>query len=209
MKHLKNWKGFLYGIIYGLAARTIFALEEFRYSDAPNGQPILQTYGLMTMSFMFLVPFVIGLLTAYHQDTITSSRKIAALTMPVFAIFGLFGISVLSGKEGIICALMALPVFLFMALLGGYIGVRIFRRNKNKLYISLFVLLPFLITPLETQLGLTDKIFTEHTAIVINASNKQVWQNITRVKEIKMGEITGHFFNLWVFQDLLKLNLTP
>ena len=207
MKDIKNWKGLLYGIAYGLVSRAIFALEDFRGEE--YGNALFPTYGLMTMSFMFIVPFVIGLITAYHHDNITSSRKIAIITMPIFAILGLVGISVLSGKEGIICALMALPVFLFMALLGGFIGVRIFKRNRknDKVYVSLFVILPFLIAPLENQLGLTDKIFTEHTKIEINATDKIVWDNITRVKEISEDENNNSLFQFMGFPRPIEAEL--
>lgn len=204
---MNNWKGLLYGIIYGIVSRAIFALEDFRGDD--YGKAIFPTYGLMTISFMFIVPLVIGLIAAYHHDNITSSRKIAMITMPIFAILGLVGISVLSGKEGIICALMALPVFLFMALLGGFIGVRIFKRNRknDQLYVSLFVLLPFLIAPLENQLGLTDKIFTEHTAIEINATDKIVWSYITRVKEISEKENNNSLFQFMGFPRPIEAEL--
>ncbi len=207
MKDIKNWKGLLYGIAYGLVSRAIFALEDFRGEE--YGNALFPTYGLMTMSFMFIVPFVIGLITAYHHDNIKSSRKIAIITMPIFAILGLVGISVLSGKEGIICALMALPVFLFMALLGGFIGVRIFKRNRknDKVYVSLFVILPFLIAPLENQLGLTDKIFTEHTKIEINATDKIVWDNITRVKEISEDENNNSLFQFMGFPRPIEAEL--
>ncbi|MCW3108574.1 MAG: hypothetical protein JWQ09_3080 [Segetibacter sp.] len=207
LKSKVNWKGLLYGIAYGLVARAIFSLEDFRNWDEPNGKPLFQTYGLMTMSFLFIVPFVIGLITAYHHDTITSSIKIAIITMPLFAIIGLVGISVLSGKEGIICALMALPVFLFMALLGGLIGVRIFKRNRDKLFISLFVFLPFLIAPLENYYGLTDKIFTEYTSIAISATDKKVWDNITRVKEITEDENNNSLFQFMGFPRPIEAEL--
>jgi len=199
MKNIKNWRGLLYGVAYGIVARSIFALEDFRGWDHTNGEPLILSYGLMTLSFMFIVPFVIGLITAYYHDTITSSRKIAMITMPLFAIVGLIGISVLSGKEGIICAFMALPVFLFMALLGGFIGVRIFKRNRSKLYMSIFAILPFLIAPLENQLGLTEKIFTEHTTIEIASTDKKVWDNITRVKEISEDENNNSLFQFMGF----------
>lgn len=205
MKNIKNWKGLFYGIAYGLISRAIFALEDFR--SVTNGEPLFETYGLMTMSFMFIVPFVVGLITAYHQDTITSSRKIAMVTMPLFAIIGLVGIAVISGKEGIICALMALPVFLFMALLGGLIGVRIFKRNRNKLLVSFFVFIPFLIAPLENYLGLSEKIFTEHTTISINSTDDKVWQNITRVREITEKENNNSFFQFMGFPRPIEAEL--
>ena len=201
-KDIKNWKGFFYGVVYGLVSRAIFAMEDF------TEKAFLPTYGLMTISFMFIVPLVIGLITAYYHDKITSSRTIAMITMPLFSIIGLVGISVLFGKEGIICALMALPVFLFMALLGGLIGTRIFKRNRtDKVYVSLFVFLPFLIAPIENQLGLTDTIFTEHTTIEINSTDKVVWENITRVKPISETENNNSLFQFMGFPRPLEAEL--
>lgn len=207
MKRIINWKGLVYGILYGLVSRSIFALEDFT-GDGIEG-PLMPTFGLMTISFMFIVPFVVGLITAYHHDKVTSSRKIVIITMPFYSIIGLIGISVLSGKEGIICALMALPVFLFMALLGGFIGVRTFRRDTSnkKMYISFALFLPFLLAPIENQLGLSDKVFIEHTTINIKASDDIVWNNITRVKEITEEENNNSLFQFMGFPRPIKAEL--
>lgn len=202
-KDIKNWKGLFYGVAYGLVSRAIFAMEDFT-----EDKPYFPTYGLMTISFMFVVPFVIGLITSYHHDKITSSRKIAMITMPIFSILGLVGISVFFGQEGIICALMALPVFLFMALLGGLIGTRVFKRNRtDKVYVTLFVFLPFLIAPIENQLGLTDKIFLEHTTIEIKSTDTIVWENITRVKPISENENNNSLFQFMGFPRPLEAEL--
>lgn len=150
---MKHWKGLFYGIAYGLVARAIFALEVSENAWLP-------TEGLMTLSFLFLVPFVIGLIVAYHYETVTRASKIVAITMPVFSILGVILIAVVFGWEGLICAIMAIPVFALMALIGGYIGVNIFYRKKDKLLISLALFLPFLVAPIENMLQLKDKIFT-------------------------------------------------
>lgn len=197
---MKKYKGLIYGIVYGLIARGIFALETSENSFIP-------TMGLMTISFMFIVPFVIGLIVAYHHDTITSSRRILLLTMPLYAVVGLIVISVFFGQEGIICALMALPIFAFMALLGGYLGVRIFYRQKDKIIISLIVLIPFLIAPMENYFGLNEKIFTEHTTITINAQEDRVWQNITRVKQITDKENHNSLFQFMGFPRPIEAEL--
>ncbi|HEX8461940.1 MAG TPA: hypothetical protein VF623_10940, partial [Segetibacter sp.] len=202
MKNIKNWKGVLYGIAYGLISRSIFALENF---NSPN--PVFPTLGLMTVSFMFIVPFVVGLIVAYHNDTITSSRKIVMMTTPVFAVVGLVVFAVLSGKEGIICALMALPVFILMSLIGGLIGVNIFKRNRNKMYVSAFILLPFIIAPIEHKIGLKDRIFTEHTTIEISANARHVWNNITRVKEITEEENNHSLFQFMGFPRPIEAEL--
>lgn len=202
MKNIKSWKGVFYGILYGLVSRAIFALEDFR-----GDNPVFPTLGLMTLSFMFIVPFVVGLIVAYHNDTITSSRKIVMITTPVFAVVGLIVFAVLSGKEGTICALMALPVFVIMSLIGGFIGIRIFKRNRNKLYVSAFILLPFVIAPIENKIGLKEKIFTEHTTIEINASTASVWNNITRVKKITEAENSNSLFQFMGFPRPIEAEL--
>lgn len=193
-------KGLLFGILYGLVARGIFALEV-------SEKAIFQTYGLMTLSFLFIVPFVIGLIVAYNYDHLISARKVLKISMPVLSIIGLIGLSVFFGQEGIICAVMAVPIFAVMALLGGLIGVRIFERNKNKLTISLLVLLPFVIAPIENSLGLTDKIFTETTSIEISSTELQVWKNITRVQEISKDENNLTVFQIMGFPRPIKAEL--
>jgi hypothetical protein len=193
-------KGLFFGIIYGLVARAVFALEL-------GDHAIFPTYGLMTLSFMFVVPFAIGLFVAYHYDSLTSSRKVLKISMPVFSIIGLIGLSVLFGQEGIICATMALPVFAFMALIGGLIGVRVFERNKNKFMMSLILVIPFLIAPFENYLGLSDKIFTEKTTIEISSTGKKVWEEITRVKEISHEENDRSLFQIMGFPRPIQAEL--
>lgn len=193
-------KGLLYGVIYGLVARAIFLLE---LSD----NALIPTYGLMTISFMFLVPFVVGLIVAYNYDAVTSSRKIVKLSMPIFGVIGLISVTVLMGGEGIICALMALPIFALMSLLGGFVGVRVFYRDKSKVKLSFVLFIPFLFVPIENYLGLTEKIFIEETSIDIVSDKKTVWENITRVKEISNEENNYTLFQFMGFPRPIQAEL--
>jgi hypothetical protein len=197
---MKNYRGLIFGIAYGLIIRGLFALEI-------SNSPFFPTTGLMTFSFIFLVPFVVGLIVAHQNDTVTSSRKVVVLAMPMYAVAGLIAISVLLGLEGIICALMALPIFAFMALLGGFIGVRIFERRKDKVMMSLFLLIPFVIAPIENYFGLSEKVFSEHTSITINAGEEKVWQNITRVKTISTEENHISLFQFMGFPRPIEAEL--
>lgn len=196
---MKYLKGLIFGITYGLVARGIFTLED---------KSFLGTNGLMTLSFMFIVPLVVGLITAHQHKTITSSGKILVLAMPLFSIIGLVLTTVLLGHEGIICAFMALPVFAIMAFIGGLIGVYIFERKKNdKLFVSVFLFIPFLIAPIENYFGLNEKIFTEHTTITINSTDIKVWQNITRVKAIAENENHNSLFQFMGFPRPIEAEL--
>jgi hypothetical protein len=197
---MKRYKGVLIGIAYGLVARAIFALEIGEYQ-------VVNTDGMMTFSFIIFVPFVMGLIVAWCNDTVTSSRKVLGILLPLSAIAGMLLISFFSGTEGIICTLMALPIFAFMALLGGLIGTRTFHRRKEKLGFSVALLIPFLIAPIESYFGVSEKVFAEHTSIIIHSNEEYVWNNITRVKEITLQENHRSLFQALGFPRPIKAEL--
>ncbi len=201
MKNAKNWKGLLYGIAYGLLARSVFGL------DSDYFQSYIHAGGLMTLSFLFLVPFGIGLITAYYNDTVTKPGKIVSIIISLFSVLGFVGVSVIVGWEGFICAMMALPIFAFMAAFGGFIGINIFKRNRSKLLVSSLLVLPLLIAPIENQFALTEKIFTEHTSISIKASDEEVWRNITRVRPIIESENKKSLFQRMGFPRPIEAEL--
>ncbi|MPR34000.1 hypothetical protein GBK04_11630 [Cytophagaceae bacterium SJW1-29] len=201
MKNPKNWKGLLYGIAYGLLSRLVFGLE------GDYLQSYLYAGELMTFSFLFLVPFVIGLIVAYYHDTVTRSGKILGIIMSLFSILGFVGISVIVGWEGFICALMALPIFAIMASLGGFIGINLFKRNRSKVLVSALLVLPLLVAPIESQFKLSEKIFSENTSIVINATDEVVWQNLTRVRPITESENKRSLFQFMGFPRPLEAEL--
>lgn len=199
MDRLKKLKPLAYGVIYGLVARAIFAIE-FNGDD-------LDTDGLMSLSFLFLVPFVIGLIVAYYNDTVVRSGKIVLISMPLLAVIGVVGVSVFFGSEGLICALMAIPIFALMSLIGAFIGVRIFHRRKDKMQLSAICLLPFILIPLENKLELSERLFEENTSIRINATSAEVWDHITRVKEIRPEENQASLFQIMGFPRPIKAEL--
>ena len=202
MKNLftpKNFKGVVYGILYGLAARALFAME--------IDWDIIPTYGLMTLSFMFVVPFIIGLITAYYNKDVLRASRILGISMPLFSILGVIFISVLFEWEGIICALMAVPIFAVMALIGGFIGVKVFYRKPNGLQISLILFIPFLIAPIEGYFGLNEQIFREKTSIEITASKEEIWKHITRVEEINERENRISLFQILGFPKPIEATL--
>ncbi|UII25631.1 hypothetical protein LVD15_20335 [Fulvivirga maritima] len=177
---MKSIKTLVYGVIYGLVTRLIFSLE-FELN-------VIHTEGLMSLSFLFIMPFVLGLVLAYRHEEIIRPTKILSLAMPLFAVIGVVLICVVLRWEGTICALMAIPVFAVMALLGGYLGIELFHRKPNKMSISFLLLLPFIVAPFESYFGVSEKVFNEDTFIEVNAPKSLVWKHVTRVKPISNEE---------------------
>lgn len=185
-------KSFFMGISYILSAYLIFLLEHqlnlFKYD------------GLMTISFLFLIPFASGVLSAYIHSSVTKLSSIVYFATPPFSILGAIITTVLIEQEGVICALMAAPIFIVLSILGSLFGLLLFKRKKNnKLYISLVLLAPFVIGPVEDQLSLSSKIFSEHTTIIIHSNKETVWKNITRVDSISEQENQSTLFQFMGF----------
>lgn len=201
-KSFGSWKAVVAGVIYGLAARALFALEV----PSSGGEPVFATYGLMTLSFMFVVPFVVGLLTAYLDRRVRTAFRIMMST-PLIAVIALIVFTVLMGIEGLICAAMALPIFLIMSFIGGLVGIWVFSRKHDKLMVSGFVLLPFLLVQAENHVELSSRIFTVETSIDITASRERVWEHITRVRTIREEENHYSLFRLVGFPRPIEAEL--
>lgn len=168
---------------------------------------IFPTYGLMTLSFMFFVPFVIGIITSYYNRDVAKASKIVAITMPLFSILGVILITLILGWEGIICALMAIPIFAIMSLIGAFIGVKLFYQNPNRTQITFILFIPFIIAPIESYFGLNEKIFVEETSIEIFASEEQIWNHITRVEAITEEENRVSLFQILGFPRPIEATL--
>jgi hypothetical protein len=72
------------------------------------------------------------------------------------------------------------------------------KKNSN-LKVSLLVLLPLLIAPLEQWIGAIPGTYKAYTYIDIQASANKIWSNVTRVKEIPADKAQGtltSFFRL-------------
>lgn len=112
--------------------------------------------------------------------------------MPWVPVLLFFILTLILAIEGWACWLMILPLFLLFSSLGGLVaGYYKLKSKSDKIYVSLFVFLPLLISPLE---GLIEKIpstYKAYTYIDIDASKEQIWKNVTRVGTISSKEDNG------------------
>ncbi len=164
-------------------------------------------FTVMSVTFLFLLPAIIGVLTVYLSE----EEKVKKLSYRIFApwvpIFLFFIITLVLAIEGWACWIMALPLFLAGASVGGLIGGYLKLKKSRKIQISLLVLLPFLISPLENQIGPIPATYQVHTFIDINASAERIWSNVTRVKTISKAEDKGFLSNLLGFPRPVRAEL--
>ncbi len=180
--------GLAAGVVYGFILRLLFSNNH------------LQDYWtVMTIGFMFLFPFALGILAVYFGETEGPRSWKFRFFMPWVPSLLLLIIAGIIGWEGSICLIMALPVFLMMSSIGGvaagtYLNAKNSRGRKGPLLIF-FLLVPLASSAIENRLPLPQSSRTVETQITINAQPHSVWQNIERVREIKPEEQRTSFFH--------------
>ena len=172
------WWPFAAGALTGLALRLV-------YIGKPGG-----AYNAMMSSFTLLVPVAVAAVTVYVAE-LTERRMWRYYFLASAAANALFVLGTLVILlEGIICGIMALPLF---ALIGGIAGllagvvVRLALWPRQTVY-SLMVL-PLLLGAFEQYIPLPNAIQTAERALVIPASPEQIWPHLLTAQNIETGEM--------------------
>ena len=164
--------GVVSGLVYGICTRFI-----------ADGTRLNDLLVVMTLSFLVLVPLVIGYLTVRPHPRPSWSYRLLAPWLPTILSVA---ISFAVGWQGTICIVMGLPLLLIFSSIGGVLGgVAAFRRPAGA---AATALLPFVLTPLEQRLPLPDRVHEVRTSIVIAAKPAAVWTEIIEVPRIQPHE---------------------
>jgi len=163
---------------------------------------------MMSVTFLFLLPSIVGALTVYFS----SVEKARDITYRIFAawipIGVFFFITLIFAIEGWPCLVMILPIFLIAASLGGLLGGYLkVKKHDNNAYVSVLLLLPFFVAPMENYIGANTDSYKAYTYIDINAPAEKIWSNVTRVREIKEEQDKGWLTRLLFFPRPVKAEL--
>jgi hypothetical protein len=187
-----RWWPVLAGALTGVALRLAFF-------GRPGGP-----YAAMMASFVYLAPVLVGATTVYlaeRQRRRTFSYYIwAPFTANVFFVLGTLMILI----EGLICAVVIVPIFAVIGMLGGIamgIACRVTNWPRHALY-GLAVL-PLVLGGLEGGVETPSRLARIERTIVIRAAPETVWRQIMDAREIKPEEV-GH---AWIFRIGVPLPL--
>lgn len=197
----KQLKTTLYAIgiptAYAIVLRLIFGIKTWD-----------EVFSVMSTTFLFVLPALMGALTVYLSDRLRAKSFWYQFFVPWIPILLFLVITLCLAIEGWACWLMILPIFLLIASIGGVIaGFIKLRKGNDKLNISIIVLLPFLISPIEQQMERVPATYRATTHIDINASASAIWDNVTRVKTIEAHEDTGDLTAFLGFPRPLRAEL--
>jgi hypothetical protein len=153
--------------------------------------------GVMTLTFLVGAPFVAGLLSILVGERRQRHPWPIRVFLPWVPCISLFVAAIAAGFTALICFILALPVFLVVASVGGVAGGLIgdlLRRRGSSTPMLALALLPFLMGPIERQFPVHDAIRTVEVETVIEADAATIWGQITRVPPIQEHERESRLF---------------
>lgn len=169
------------GIAYGLLFRVVFGLERFE-----------RVLGVMSIAFLFLVPFAFGYLTVAIGERRHPWSWPARLFAPLITAVAALLAALLLAWEGLICIFLWLPLMCMMAVIGGLaavaVGAVVRRRKTQAGFACVVALLPLAVGPAEKLVPAPEEIRTVRTSIDIAAGPDVVWRAIARVRRFEAAE---------------------
>ena len=166
-----------------LRASTIGGAMAFAYGVLARVLADRQMLVVMSVSFFFVVPMVIGFLTVRRHPAPSARFKFFGPWVPMLAVIGTL---VAMKLEGWICVVMALPVLLLFASIGGYVGAPMARAGRGAL--PAVMLFPFLLSPLESRIPEPERRVATVPTMDIDAPPSAVWPLIASVDTIRPEE---------------------
>jgi hypothetical protein len=192
-KNLLNWFFSIWMAVFLALLYGIVAFFFFRH-PSPAWKNI---FTVMTLAYIFLVPFVIGCITVYFGELKRRRSWVFRILMPWVPVALLVGLALIFAWEGAICIIMIMPSFFIMASLGGLLYAIVKDNCRNRLNGFVFaavLLLPFLSAPVESRFPSPSDYRQVQTTIEISAPPEAVWPNIIEVRKFQPWE---HHFS-WV-----------
>lgn len=148
--------------------------------------------GVVSLSFIFSVPFVCGMLgVAIGRMTGSDEWLFQSLVIPLIALgLGLL-ICILIGIEATICVIMALPILLGAAMLGGLLAHALLPKNgvPPRLQVTFAVFIPFIAAWIEGSLDWPSETKSITNSIVIHGPAEEIWPQIASVPAIPPDQI--------------------
>lgn len=185
------WLTILFGgAAYGLAMRLVFGAWPFAREASGTGP--------MLVSFLFVVPFVLGLWSVSRLPA--DQRNVSsAILVPWAPLFLFLGGTAALAIEGAICIVLAIPIFLFMASFGGLVALLALKTKPSPATTSGLLVLPLLLAVGEQRIPVDDVMQRSVESLHIAAPPERIWQLINDASEIRPQEMeTGWAWRIGV-----------
>jgi hypothetical protein len=200
------------GALYGVLLRTTFSHGEWLV--------------VMTLGFLSGVPFAMGVLSIVllrpaPRSTWNATEAGApppreqptwatALTLPWASVAIAISVTLLTGHEGVICALMALPLMFASASAGGALGLMLRSLSNQAMGVAAIgsALLPLGAARFEHGIEASLQVRTVANTIDIAAPKEAVWREVARVRAIEPDDLPWRVSHLFGFPRPIEATLS-
>jgi uncharacterized protein YndB with AHSA1/START domain len=144
----------------------------------------------MMGAFIYLAPLLVGMVTVYLAERQRRRSWGYYLWAPALANVIFVAGTLVILIEGIICAVLIVPLFAVLGAVGGIVMgaiCRLTRWPKHAVYC--FATLPIILGSLESRFALPDRVETIERRILIDAPPETVWEQIWNVAPIRPEEV--------------------
>lgn len=180
-----KWAPLWAGTAAGVALRLVF-----------SGRPG-HSYAAMMATFIYLSPMLVGAITVYVAES-SRRRSWAYYIWAPFVANVLYVVGTLIiNLEGVICAILIIPMFAFLGSIGGFIMGAVCRATNwpRPIAYSLAVL-PLVLGFVETGMPLPERVSVVERKVIIEAAPETVWKQISNVRDIRPDEVG----NAWIYR---------
>jgi hypothetical protein len=164
------------GLAYGLCFQILARVASLK-----------NLLGVMSLGFVFLLPIGVGFVTTALAEREARRSWTFAIFAPVPTAMSCLFAAMIIGWEGLICLILATPVYLVCAMIGGVLGRVVMRSiggGARVIVASVVLLAPGTSALIESTRPPPRELRHADTQILIHATPDVVWQNIIRVPAI-------------------------
>ncbi len=170
---------FAIAALYGLVCRILFAV--------PQMEGVLQ---IVSLAFIYTMPVSLGALVCFLGYKLDEPSRFWRFGAPPLTMLLLLLGSLLFALEALICVLVSAPVMMILALVGGwFMSLILARYDRSRLSITLILLLPYAVAPIEQMWKMPHETRVMHNEIAIHASPETIWNQIYQVPIIQIDEL--------------------
>lgn len=173
-------------LVYGIVARLSFGFGDSGLIKEQQGEAWYAAFSVMTVAFLFVVPFAMGFAVVYLARI---TRLWRALWLPQISALAALALALAFAIEGLICVVFWLPVYVLLTALGGAAAVLVLRlKQKRDTYLGVVLLLPYGVAMVEHEVPAALQVRHVETYIDIKADVSAVWEEIVDVPLIEEAE---------------------
>ncbi len=181
----RNLAPLIAGAATGLVLRLLFM--------GSPGEP----YETMLLSFIYLAPAIVGMVTVYVAEK--QERRSWGYYVAASAFANLLFIlgSLMILVEGLICAILIVPLFIIPGIVGGLLMGGICRMtNWPNGALGSFAVLPLLLGAIEPRDALPDHREQVVRSVLVAAPPEAVWREIWNVRDVQPAEVADG----WIYR---------